>query len=139
MLIPKWLAKYFCMPSLSAKEAGIDGTWLDGRLLQPHDRVWPVPAGLPMGFAWSVFFAQRSGESKAHSTPLLEGAMRLSDSRAPFVITISVELWCLLWYYVYVDNLGVLGASKWLVSDAMDQLCESFEKDALVIHERDMT
>ena len=44
------------MPSGRAGDFGC--THVDGRAVGPDEEVWPACACLPMGFSWSVFFAQ---------------------------------------------------------------------------------
>ena len=51
------LCQWFCYPPGSAKEFGMTGQVVDGRALASHDTVWPCAGALPMGWAWSLYFA----------------------------------------------------------------------------------
>eukprot|EP00972_Heterocapsa_arctica_P082067 12095367-Heterocapsa_arctica.AAC.1 len=47
---PPWLHAYFALPQVPACVVGLDGSTLDGRVLQHDDGVYPCWAVLPMGF-----------------------------------------------------------------------------------------
>ena len=78
-------------------------TELGGRPLKPGDAAWPTSASMSMGFAWSLFFAQKADERLAAAAPGLFGSALLRDRSAPVVFS---EDWPRR--RVYVDNLGVL-------------------------------
>ena len=60
MLIPGRFRRLFGLPPLPAEVLGLVGQVLDGHLLREGDLVYPVPAALPMGCSWSLYFAQRA-------------------------------------------------------------------------------
>ena len=81
--MPVGMSAYFCLQPLPLKYTPAGrGRSLTRKALTP---VWPPLASLPMGFAWSLYLAQRSAETLVHSTPL---CFRLLWS------TIAAGLWC---------------------------------------------
>ena len=52
------------------------------------------------------------------------------------MISLSAYLVFQLWYYIYVDNFGVLGFEADRVHDAFRGLCDKFEENRLVVHEK---
>ena len=73
MRIPGWLSEFFALPPVPAKTLGLQGSWLHGRLLDASSPVTPGWAVLPMGFSWSLYFAQVANASLA-AIPLGPGA-----------------------------------------------------------------
>ena len=65
---PHWLSKYF-VPAFRIK--GLPGSEIEGRKVQAHDYVYPMPASLCMGFSWSLYFAQRADENMISKVPSL--------------------------------------------------------------------
>ena len=70
------IGQYFVVPGVfSARELGVVGQVYDGRVLSPDSLVRVRCADLPMGFGWSLYFAQRindivmsESDKLAHST-----------------------------------------------------------------------
>ena len=62
IIMPAWMSPYFCFPEISAGEVGLEGQWLEGVLLSRDTMVRPCPRSLPMGFSWSLYFCQESGQ-----------------------------------------------------------------------------
>ena len=50
------MSDYFCMPGGTAKQFGV--THVNGEPVDPSTYIWPACQCLPMGFSWSVYFAQ---------------------------------------------------------------------------------
>eukprot|EP00959_Pyramimonas_sp_CCMP1952_P406309 8515574-Pyramimonas_sp.AAC.1 len=48
--------------------------------------VWPMSQSLPMGFSWSLFFAQAANQSRLDRQPSLARSLRLSDRGPPLVL-----------------------------------------------------
>ena len=90
-------------------------------------------AVLPMGVGWSLYFAQRIGENLMSQVPKLSSASMLNDSNASGVF--SVHDHDRLSFYVYVDNLGVLGADGTRVADTLKESQDLFNSKGLRIHE----
>eukprot|EP00959_Pyramimonas_sp_CCMP1952_P409243 8576874-Pyramimonas_sp.AAC.1 len=58
-----WLSRWFGLPRVRARDVGL--TSCEDGPLAPDDWVTPMPSCLPMGFAWSLFFAQDIDEEAA--------------------------------------------------------------------------
>ena len=89
------LSDFFCMPSGRARDFGV--THIDGEAVDPGEELWPACACLPMGFSWSVYFAQdvavemvaRSGVMDARDE-LREGHADVRVDRLRFSVTLII-------------------------------------------------
>ena len=132
--VPMWLARYFAWEPVPAKVVGLEGTTVDGVLVGPLDPVWPCAGSLCQGFSWSLYFAQRANEHVSRSCPVLRDARLLHDRGDPLVLRIGAEAPRSDHYYVYVDNLGVLGLDRCRIEEAMCELTEKFDGQGLELH-----
>jgi hypothetical protein len=127
---PKRLSEYFAVPEMSAATVGLQGMVLDGVTLGPQDPVWPCPGSLCVGFAWSFYFAQRVNESLSRVPASLAGPL-ITHRGPPLVVragSASVPR-----HYVYVDNLGALGASCDKVAHVLSEWHEVFTRRGLLL------
>ena len=131
--VPLWLARYFAWEAVPAKVVGLENSYVDGVCVKPLDAVYPCAGSLCQGFSWSLFFAQRANEHLCRSVPLLAQARLLHDRGQPLVIRIGVDSSEGDHFYVYVDNLGVIGLDKDRVSQAMEGRCK-FDGLGLDLH-----
>ena len=133
--VPLWLAKHFAWLPVKAKVIGLAGHWLDGRLLDAEDAVYPLAGSLCQGFAWALFLAQRANERVAASVSPLRDARLMKDRGDSIVLRVSSKkVVNEIWYYVYVDNLGVLGAEKGEVDAIRNELKSVFGRLNLTLH-----
>lgn len=132
--VPMWLSRYFCWYPVPAKLVGLDGCELEGRVLGALDAVYPCYASLCQGFTWSLFFAQRVNEHQCNCCDPLADARLSNDKSGPVVFHIGQDGPFKSHYYVYVDNLGVIGQGHSRVSDIMDNLQRSFNERGLDLH-----
>ena len=106
-LIPPWLSRFFLVDeSFSVDELGLVGTSSGGRLLARRDEVMVGCATLPMGFSWALYFAQRADFCLLERALSTTDTVAFDDRRGPPRMAPSNKE--RLYYYVYVDNLGVL-------------------------------
>ena len=63
------IRRFFCWPSLSAASLGI--LEVEGQRVDPERRVWPMANSLPMGWSWSLYFAQKANLRRISSVGLL--------------------------------------------------------------------
>eukprot|EP00438_Fugacium_kawagutii_P016537 Skav227298 [mRNA] locus=scaffold2645:95140:99516:- [translate_table: standard] len=134
MRVPRWLSKFFAWRPVPAKVVGLTGTMLDGRLLGPLDPVFPCAGSLCQGFSWSLYFAQRANESVCRSMPLLADAGLVNDRGGPLVLRVGSMVDDKPHFYVYVDNLGVVGTDAQHVQRVMCEMQETFDKLGLDLH-----
>ena len=139
MRVPQWLAQYFAWEPVPAHILGLDGTLLDGVTLLKHDLVWPCAGSLCQGFSWSLFFAQRANEYQASLTRPLRDALLANDRGGPIVLNVGKVGTEDRFFYVYVDNLGVIGADRNLVELAMSELQDVFNGQGLELHGSEVT
>ena len=125
------MSAYFCLQPLPLKctPAGRCRSLTRKEAFTP---VWPALASLPMGFAWSLYLAQRAAETLVHSTPLCPPVALVHDRSRPVVLTLG----CPPRHFVYVDNIGVVSAEKEQATEAMDGVCRVMEGQKLMMHER---
>ena len=105
---------------------------MEGRQIGGEQRVWPMHGSLPMGFSWSMYFAQRANVTRLARQPSLQGAVQLTDRGPPLVMDGSGDS---TGYYMYVDNAGVLSTSGARASSAISEAQLDFETDRLLFHE----
>ena len=139
MRVPQWLAKYFAWEPVPASLLGLEGTVLEGVTLGRHDMVWPCAGSLCQGFSWSLFFAQRANEHQASLTGPLRGAHLANDRGGPVVLNVGKVRTDDRYFYVYVDNLGVIGSDKEIVDLAMSELQDAFNGQGLELHGSEVT
>ena len=82
---PPWMWPYFCLPAVPAQCVGMVGRRLGDRTLQVGDAVIPAWSVLPMGFTWSLYYAQKANEHLAERS-LQGAAQRLFDRGPPLVL-----------------------------------------------------
>ena len=131
MGIPLWLSRWFGLPRFRAGDVGITET-VDG-VVDPDDWVTPMPRCLPMGFSWSLFFAQDVDEEVASQA--LSRAELLRDRGHPLVLTLRGALASSTRHYIYVDNIGVFGSDGRVVASKLEDVCAAFETRGLAVHE----
>ena len=101
---------------VTAKELGIAGETFNGLSSQKGDTVRACCASLPMGFGWSLYFAQRINEHiMSESKTLADSLLINADSR---VIVFDHSLY----HFVNVDDLCVLALREKQVEIAMTDL-----------------
>ena len=145
MIIGGELSEYFGLPGLSPTEArevrGVAGRGDESSTeafgVSPNEisegEMFPFLRCLPMGFAWSLWFAQDTNEHVAGREPLLAPSSRISDRGPPPVFSPHDTA---PKHYVYVDNLGVMGLDPALVNRALDGGISALESAGLETHER---
>ena len=121
-------ATFFALPEVERREVGAPLLGL----------VCPCFSSLPMGHTWSLFFCQRAIEEAMWATPSLDKdtwscvVPRSSDEsndaessrRAPKKF-----------FYVYVDNLGILGTSRVNVDEDLRMAVQTLRSRGLDTHE----
>ena len=106
----KLYSSFLAFPEVEGREVGVP---LVGR-------VCPCFSSLPMGHTWSLFFCQKAIEEAMWATPCLDKGEILQDTRSCVVPRSSDESNDAestrrapkKFFYVYVDNLGILGTSR---------------------------
>ena len=129
---PDWMCKLFCLLPIEARHVGLTGHVLDGVTLQSNDLVFPMPGSLAMGCSWSLYFAQRINECQFKLCSGLSDSGVLHDRGPPLVLN-SLDSGSLN-HYVYVDNLGIIGQDRSLVSRGLKSLEEHFNSRQLLLH-----
>ena len=118
--------------AFNARELGVVGHVYDGRVLTPDSLVRVRCAALPMGFGWSLYFAQRINETvMSESDKLAHSALINDDHQSVFFDPRSPELH----YFVYVDNLGVLAMEESQALAVMGDIDSLFPERGLLLHE----
>ena len=87
-----------------------------------------------MGFTWSLYFAQRVGESLMRKVPSLRNSVILRDRGLPAVIRPGEP--DKLLHYVYVDNLCILSTERGVTATALSEATELFDSQGLTTQEK---
>jgi hypothetical protein len=123
------LSRYFALPPMEARHLGL--TSVDGISLASTDLVWPCLASLPMGFNWSMHFAQTAGENLLSQVDSLPRAALIQDHARPVVLNDGTGSR----HYLYVDNLGIIALEREVVSSALQAGRDALERRGLLTHE----
>ena len=129
---PDWMCRLFCLLPIEARHVGLTGHTLDGVVLQSNDLVYPMPGSLAMGCSWSLYFAQKINEHQFKLSPGVGDSQILHDRGHPLVI--DTQDTHKINHYVYVDNLGIVGQNKELVTSALTSMEEHFNSKQLLLH-----
>ncbi|CAK0879749.1 unnamed protein product [Prorocentrum cordatum] len=127
------LQEYFGHPPLRAADLRL--TELDGARLAPSTLVYPLARALPMGWAWSLFFAQSANSCRMLKVPSLQGAPVMTDRGPPLILDRPSSMG----HYAYVDNMGVLGTTEGAVRRGLEGAISSFGGVGLEVHETAVT
>ena len=134
MRMPVWLSDYFCLPFvLKAGELGIMGQTVEGHKLSYHDEVSLAASNLPMGFTWSLFFAQKISEHQISLAPGMNESQLFNDGTGPLVIDPSKPL--AISHWVCVDNLGLICLSEEVLKQRLFGVVSHFNSVGLTMHE----
>ena len=130
------LKKFFAYPPILAGDAGV--TEVDGVHVDTDALLFPIAESLPMGWAWSLYFAQCINEHQLSHSMRLVRPLVMSDRGPPLVFRpASGER--TTGSYVYVDNLGVLSDDVPLVGQEIGGAAKHFNSLGLAIHEMEVT
>ena len=135
MKVPRWLSRYFAWEPIPAKVVGLSNTVIDGIMVGPLDPIWPCAGSLCQGWTWSLYFAQRANEQLCSSSRLLREARLASDRGPNIVLNVEAGLESSDHFYVYVDNLGVLGLNR---EAALEELHDKFNGLGLHLHKSEV-
>ena len=137
LLMPEWMSRYFGLPALTAEEAGLTGEIVDGAPALASDKLIPLARPLPMGFTWSLAICQDCVERLCAEARCLRGVPVLRDRGGPLLLELRGHR-AVLKYYVYVDNLGLIGQDGRKLADSLDELIRDFEARGLLAHGREV-
>ncbi|CAK0910262.1 unnamed protein product, partial [Prorocentrum cordatum] len=129
------IRRYFCWPPLAARHAGL--TELDGVPLEPGQKIWPTCASLPVGFSWSLHFAQTANSVRLGRQPSLVRSQELSD-RGPSLVFGGSRVMEQAGHCTHVDNAGAMSFDGGLVRQALAEAQRDFDHDALRFHEMEV-
>ena len=133
--MPEWMSPYFCFPALTAAELGIVGVTLDGKVLEASDVVYPCAGPCPMGFSWSLYFAQHGGEGLLKEQPRLRDSPIVNDLADAVVLSPLT----LPRHYLYVDNCGILERSRARARAAILEASSAFSGRGQPVHDLDVS
>mgnify|MGYP000417751757 CR=1 FL=1 len=138
LVMPAWLSEYFGFPrSVRASDVNLAGESLDGEALRHDELIFPCARPFPMGFSWSLFFCQKIAEARCREVSSLS-CSRLMQDHGSVVVFKTNSLEPQHRHYVYVDNLGVLGAPVEHVSRIQKEVGFAFDSVGLQTHESEI-
>eukprot|EP00959_Pyramimonas_sp_CCMP1952_P112824 2358564-Pyramimonas_sp.AAC.1 len=124
------LSKYFCYPGGVAKEFGIVGQLVDGVPARADDYLWPCALALPMGWTWSLYFAQVANLGMVERVPAVASSQVATD-RGPHIVLAPSSSW----HCVYVDNVGLIALGAACVEGALADTAKAFDAAGLIMHD----
>ncbi len=131
-------ALYFHLDTITPGDLEPDSINIDGMVYEydePFELHWGV---LPMGFTWSLYFVQKTGEANLRECASLSDSVLLSDKGASGIFLSSGRS-CRPQgqaHVVYVDNLGV---SRDQVDRSLSDVTNFLDEVGLTTHEREIS
>jgi hypothetical protein len=125
--LPRELSEMFCFPGGYAHEFNVSE--IDGVPVERDTWIWPACACLPMGFSWSVFFAQDASCTRATESGAVDSSQILSDSGPDKLLSDRTR------YFIYIDNIGIIGKDKTKVNETLYSIQSSLESVGLLTHD----
>ncbi|CAK0899327.1 unnamed protein product [Prorocentrum cordatum] len=133
LIMPVWLSRYFGLPDALVAGAGAVGQVIDGAVAVAGDAIAPLARALPAGFAWSLFFCQRIGESLlGQRAPAPRASEPLRGRGRPAVLVLNDGLHE-LGHCARVDNLGATGDGRSQVGHALADAVKVFKSFSLLV------
>ena len=136
LFIPLSLGRYFVLPALSAKTAGLVGRRVEGRTLIPSDVVSPFSASLPMGFSllpmgfsWGTYFCQDAALRIAAESAIPRCTPVISD-RIVEIQLCSTEANATEIYSMMAKSMIRVGLQVY------DEVCATCDAEALGVRRR---
>ena len=127
------LKRFFAYPAVRAGDVKV--TSIGGVAISADTMIFPLAESLPMGWSWSLFFAQSANSFQLGRSMSDIGPVHvMSDRGAPLVFR-PAQSNRVLGSYVYVDNLGLLSNDGDAVRRQISASTKHFDKLGLVIHE----
>ena len=134
LVIPAELSRYYCLEPVRAEDVGLVGEVVEGRTVVAGEMLYPCPRSLPMGCSWAVYFCQRAAEYQMSQLKSLRQSILVSDKKNRILngsVIGGVYKGFQSFYYVYIDNLGVITTSEKHSREAIDEVCHHFTSLAL--------
>eukprot|EP00973_Karenia_brevis_P054433 7564454-Karenia_brevis.AAC.1 len=131
--IRKELSEYFCLPPLKARE--LAKLTAEFKHLSGDEDVFPCVGTLPMGFTWSLYFAQNINEYNMETKGGFLEKDRISDKQEPVHLHRSSAPR----HYVYVDNAGIIDVELKDAAEKMKSFCKKMSDVGLSMHEVEIT
>ena len=124
------MSDLFALPGGLAKDFGV--TEISGCPVSGDEWVWPACACLPMGFSWSVYFAQQVALQNVSHVDGFSLEDSLQDDIPDRCISDRLR------FFVYIDNIGVIGKNADEVNDRMRRIKEMLERCGLKTHDHEV-
>ena len=86
---------------------------------------------LPMGWSWSLYFAQKANLRRIRSVRLLSRSVLLTDRGRPAILKPGIKTS----HNVYVDNFGIQSLEEQASKEGLDAATAAFEEKHLKVHE----
>ena len=102
------LAEWFCVEPVRARDVSMNGREVSRQTVEDDEWIYPCAGALPMGFTWSLCFAQSTNENTLHEVEGIQDVSIMNDRTQPCVLDIK-NPWR-VFGKVYVGNLGLLGS-----------------------------
>ena len=118
---------FFTLPGIRARHLGVDVCKRDG--LDPASWIVPRLRALPMGWSWSLWFAQVSHEEVGRRVGQHDGTA-IQDRSVPRPLSLGGAL-----HAKYVDNFLVCGHSPGEVQRGANSLETALSEAGLAVHE----
>ena len=109
---------------------------LDGQRVEPERRLWPMANSLPMGWSWSLYFAQKANLRRVSSVGLLSKSVLLTDRGQSAVLKPRSK--GVTSHYVYVDNFGKQSLEEQAAKEGLDAVTTAFDEEHLKVHETEV-
>ena len=136
--IDEFFSSFFGMDDVRADEVGMSRRDLGFGRLCADSPLTPCFTSLPMGFTWSLYFCQVTGEHQVALTSGMEHSVRMHDKGGPMILRAcrhgAVDPHFVS-HYVYVDNIGIFSIGSPHTRERLDGVMSHFSELGLQMHE----
>ncbi|CAE8643896.1 unnamed protein product [Polarella glacialis] len=122
-------AEWFCLEPVRAGDVGVET--IEGEAVGAEEMISPCCAALPMGHSWSLYFAQTGNEE------IVKGATEMTSANCIEAKKHNVLRKEELLYFVYVDNIIIVGYAQDEVDRALGKVVEALNRVGLETHEEE--
>ena len=136
--IDEFFSSFFGLKDVRAADLGLSGKDLGWGPLEPDSPMTPCFTSLPMGFTWSLYFCQVTGEYQVAKTSEMEHSIRMHDKGGSLILRAgrhgAVDS-SFVSHYLYVDNIGIFSIGAPRTRELLDRVMSHFGGLGLEMHE----
>ena len=107
-------------------------TEVEGTKVSSNQTLWPMCCPLPLGFSWSLHFAQSANRTRLNRQPSLHRGVEMTYRGPPLVLGGRGQI-AQTGHYMYVDDIGIVSDRVTQVHMVFNESRQDFKKSRLVL------